>query len=223
MNIPAIETGVLPPPDSYLDRDNNIPLEDGDQPPPPLPIEADPIWYHGPSWPYMPDAPHGSSYDDSQLPSIPPSPGLSYHTPRTPSLRNRSVTPSHHSSGGSRSRSQTLTEQLKSPPRLLEHADGSGFYWDWIVTMSNGTTQVQPVSPETFGDLVHTKTNRAPAEVSSIPENPRILACRQALESPTVPRSSAVPSTTIASYLREWHDGTCSSKYSYIPSYQGWR
>ena len=44
MNIPAIETGVLPPPDSYLDRDNNIPPEDGDQPPPPPPAEVDPIW-----------------------------------------------------------------------------------------------------------------------------------------------------------------------------------
>ena len=30
VNIPAIETGVLPPPNSYLDRDNNIPPEDGD-------------------------------------------------------------------------------------------------------------------------------------------------------------------------------------------------
>ena len=47
MNIPAIETGVLPPLDSYLDRDNNIPPEDGDQPPPPLPVETDPIWHQG--------------------------------------------------------------------------------------------------------------------------------------------------------------------------------
>ena len=43
VNIPAIETSVLPPPDSYLDRDNNIPPEDGDQPPPPPPVEVDPI------------------------------------------------------------------------------------------------------------------------------------------------------------------------------------
>ena len=52
MNIPAIETSVLPPLDSYLDRDNIFP-EDGDQPPPPLPAEIDPIWCHqGASWPY---------------------------------------------------------------------------------------------------------------------------------------------------------------------------
>ena len=27
----------------------------------------------------------------------------------------------------------------------------------------------------------------------------------------------------IASYPREWRNGVCSGKYSYIPSYQGWR
>ena len=52
MNILAIETGVLPPLDSYLDRDNNIPPEDGDQPPPPLPVEIDSIWHHGHPMPY---------------------------------------------------------------------------------------------------------------------------------------------------------------------------
>ena len=56
MNILAIETNVLPPLDSYLDRDNNIPLEDSDQPPPPPPVETDSIWHHGPSWPYVPDS-----------------------------------------------------------------------------------------------------------------------------------------------------------------------
>ena len=56
MNILAIETGVLPPPDSYLDRDNNIPPEDGDQPLPPPPVETNSIWHHGPSWPYVPDS-----------------------------------------------------------------------------------------------------------------------------------------------------------------------
>ena len=44
VNILAIETDVLPPLDSYLDRDNNIPPEDGDQPPPPLPVETDPTY-----------------------------------------------------------------------------------------------------------------------------------------------------------------------------------
>ena len=112
MNILAIETGVLPPPDSYLDRDNNIPPEDGDQPPPPLPVETDPIWHQGASWLYVLDAPCGNGEDDSQPPSLPPSPGLSYHTPRTPSLRHRSATPSHHSSGDTHSRSRTLTEPV---------------------------------------------------------------------------------------------------------------
>ena len=60
-----------------------------------------------------------------------------------------------------------LTEQIKSPPCLSE--DDSGFYWDQIVMMSDGTTQVQPVSPVTFGKLIATDTNRGP-------ENPRILA-----------------------------------------------
>ena len=121
VNILAIETGVLPPSDSYLDRDNNIPPEDGDQPLPPPPAEIDPIWHNqGAYWPYVPDAPDGSSGFDSQPPSQPPSPGLSYRNPRTPSSRHRSVTPSHDSSGntGSRhtssgstsARSQTLTE-----------------------------------------------------------------------------------------------------------------
>ena len=121
VNIPAIETGVLPPLDSYLDRDNNIPPEDGDQPPPPPPVEIDPIWRHqGYSWPYVPDADDESGGFDSQPPSQPPSPGLSYRTPRTPSSRHRSVTLSHHSSGNTGSchdssgntsvRSRTLTE-----------------------------------------------------------------------------------------------------------------
>ena len=121
VNIPAIETGVLPPPDSYLDRDNNIPPEDGDQPPPPPPAEIDLIWRHqGAFWPYVPDASDESGGFDSRPPSQPPSPGLSYRTPWTPSLRHRSVTLSHHSSGNTGSchdlsentsaRSQTLTE-----------------------------------------------------------------------------------------------------------------
>ena len=131
MNILAIETGVLPPLDSYLDRDNNIPPEDGNQPPPPPPAEIDPIWRdHGAFWPYVPNAPGGSSGFGSQPPSQPPSPGLSYQAPRTPSVRHRSATPSHHSSGNSqprsaqsdpfsgraRSRSRTLMEEGNSFP-----------------------------------------------------------------------------------------------------------
>ena len=132
----------IPPLDSHLDRDNNIPPEDGDQPLPPPPVETDSIWHHGHLIPYVLDAPHGDNDDDFQPPSLPPSPGLSYRTPRTPSLRQRSVTPSHHSSGGSCSRSQMLTEQMKSPPCLMEALDGSGAYWDRVVAMSDGTTQV---------------------------------------------------------------------------------
>ena len=69
-----------------------------------------------------------------------------------------------------------------------------------------------------------------PARVCSIagilgredaPENPRILACRQALES-LMPQPSAIPQTEIASYPQEWRDGARSGKYSYILSYMGW-
>ena len=84
---------------TYLDRDNNIPPEDGDQPPPPPPAEIDLTWRNqGYSWPYVPDADESGGFD-SQPPSQPLSPGLSYRTPRTPSLRHRSATPSHRSSG----------------------------------------------------------------------------------------------------------------------------
>ena len=121
MNIPAIETDVLPPPDSYLYRDNNIPPEDGDQPPPPPPVEIDLIWRNqGAFWPYVPDTYDKSGGFDSQPPSQPPSPGLSYRTPRTPSSRHRSATSSynssgntgscHASSGNTSARSRTLTE-----------------------------------------------------------------------------------------------------------------
>ena len=119
VNIPAVETGVLPPPDSYLDRDNNNPPEDGDQPPP-LPVETDPIWCQGASWPYVLDAPNGSGGDDSQPPSLPSSPGLIYHTPRTPSLRHRSATPSHHPSRNTHSGLWMLTEPVDTSSRLTE-------------------------------------------------------------------------------------------------------
>ena len=122
----------------------------------PLPVETDSIWHHGSSWPYVLDAPHGNNGDDSQPPSLPLSPGLSYCTPRTPSLRHRSVTPSHYSSGGSRSRSQTLMEQVNTSPRLMELSKAppisteyeSGACWERTVTMSDGTTQVRLVFPQ---------------------------------------------------------------------------
>ena len=48
------------------------------------------------------------------------------------------------------------------------------------------------------------------------------MAHFQALETPTAPRFLAIPLAEIASYPQEWHDGTCSGKYCYIPSYMEW-
>ena len=125
----------------------NIPLEDGDQPPPPPPAEIDLIWHQqGAFWPYVLDAPNGSGGFDSQPPSLPPSPGLSYRTPRTPSSRHRSVTPSHHSSGNTSSRSQTLTEPgIPAPMMEISRSrpifadTGLGSRWEYEITMSDGT------------------------------------------------------------------------------------
>ena len=245
VNIPAIETSVLPPPDSYLDRDNNIPLEDGDQPPPPpLPVEIDPIWRpQGTSWLYVPDTLNGSGGFDSQPPSLPLSPGLSYHTPRTPSSRHRSVTPSHYSSGNAGSchnssgntsaRSQTLTEpdpsasvtEVSQSQPIFTDTD-LGSRWEYEVVMSDGTTQHRPVSPPTASKLMIPITV-ADGTIRHRPASPptvsRVMAHRQTLESPLAPRSTAILETEIASYPQEWHDGACSRKYSFIPSYQGWR
>ena len=241
MNILAIETGVLPPPDSYLDRDNNIPPEDGDQPPPPPPAEIDLIWNHqGAFWPYVPDAPNSSGGFDSQPPSQPPSPGLSYCTPRTPSSRNRSVTLSHssgntgshcHSSGNTSTRSRTLTEPdpsafvtevSQSHPIFTD--TGLGLRWKYEVVMADGTTRHHPVSPPTALKLMIPITV-ADGTIRHHPASPptvsRVMARRQALESLT-PRSTAIPQHEIASYPQEWHGGARSSKYSFIPSYQGW-
>ena len=48
------------------------------------------------------------------------------------------------------------------------------------------------------------------------------MARRQLMESLLAPKSTAIPQQEIASYPQEWCDGACSSKYSHIPSYQGW-
>ena len=246
MNIPAIETGVLPSLDSYLDnRDNNIPPEDGDQPPPPLPAEIDPIWRdHSAFWPYLPNAPGGSSEFDSQPPSQPPSPGLSYRTPRTPSSRHRSATPSHrysfgdtgscHTSSGSTSaRSRTLTEPgipvserevLRTQPKF--RSDGAGARWEYEVTMGDGSVRQRSVSPYTRERLWIPVTGNDGTIAGHRPASPstvsRVMAHRQLLESPLAPRSMAIPQEEIASYPQEWREGACSGKYSYIPSYQGW-
>ena len=233
----------ITPPDSYLDRDNNIPPEDGDQPPPPLPVEIDPIWHHqGASWPYVPDAPNGSGGFDSQPPSQLPSPGLSYRTPRTPSSRHRSVTPSHrssentglhHSSSENTStRSRTLTEpdpsasvtEISRTQPIFTNT-GFGSRWEYEITMADGTTQHWPVSPSTafrlwipitVGDGTIRHCPALPSTVS------RVMAHHQLMESPLAPRSMAMPQHKIASYPQEWHKGTCSGKYHFIPSYQGW-
>ena len=51
----------------------------------------------------------------------------------------------------------------------------------------------------------------------------RVMAHCQLMESPLAPRSTAIPQHEIASYPQEWCEGACSGKYSFIPSYQGWR
>ena len=189
-----------------VDRDNNIPPEDGDQPPPPLPAEIDPIWrQQGTFWPYVPDAPNGSGGFDSQPPSLPPSPGLSYRTPRTPSSRHRSVTPSHHSSGNTSLRSWMLTEPVDTDSHVTEvsqsqpiFADtGFGSRWEYELTMSDGTTQLRPVSPLTVSKLMipitmsdgHVRHHPASPQTVDrlVEETSRAMAHRQALESPLAP------------------------------------
>ena len=193
---------------------------------------------------YVLDAPHGDDDDDSQPPSLPPSPGLSYRTPRTPSLRHRSVTPSHHSSGNGRSRSQTLTEQVATSSHLTEKSRSQpvfadyefGARWEYEVTMSDGTTWLRPVPPPILNKLMMPivtldgATRFHPVSPLTLDrlipphqeETSRAAARRQALESPLAPQTSAIPQSEIASYPREWCDGACTRRYSHIPSYQGW-
>ena len=204
VNILAIETGVLPPPDSYLDRDNNIPPEDEDQTPPPPPVEIDLIWCNNGSWIYVPEPGYGGSGGfGSQPPSQPPSPGLSYRTPRTPSLRHRSATlshhaPSHHSSEQSSARSRTLTEPglpvseqevLRTQPVLRRTETGA--VWEYEITMGDGTIRQRSVSPYTREKLW------VPVGAGSYhPASPdrvsRVMAHRQLMESPLAPRSMAI-------------------------------
>ena len=129
-----------------------------------LPVEIDPIWRdQGAFWPYVPNTYDESGGFDSQPPSQPPSPGLSYRTPRTPSSRHRSATLSHrssrntgscHTSSGSTSaRSQTLTEPgipayeqevLQTLPRLRN--DGTSARWEYEITMGDGKIRQRSVS-----------------------------------------------------------------------------
>ena len=93
--------------------------------------------------------------------------------------------------------------------------------------MGDGTIRCCSVSPNTRNNLWiplagsdGTIAGHRPASPSMIS---RVMARRQLLESPLAPRSTAIPQHEIASYPQEWREGARSGKYSYIPSYQGWR
>ena len=60
-----------------------------------------------------------------------------------------------------------------------------------LITMSDGNTRLRPVSPSTFDQLV----------VPSQEETSRAMARCQALESPLAPQSLAIPQTEICSLL----------------------
>ena len=91
--------------------------------------------------------------------------------------------------------------------------------------MADGTTWQCPVSPYTADQLwvpVTVGDGTIRHHLASPPTVSRVMARRQLMESPLTPRSTAIPQHEIASYSQEWHEGTRSSKYSFIPSYQGW-
>ena len=102
--------------------------------------------------------------------------------------------------------------------------------------ISDGTTQLHPVSPLTLDKLM-TPIRASEGTSWLCPVSPltidqllfpnqeetsRAMAHCQALASPLAPRSLAIPQTEIASYPEEWHDDTCTRRYSHIPPYQGW-
>ena len=93
--------------------------------------------------------------------------------------------------------------------------------------MGDGTIRHRSVSPSTRDKLWiplagsdGTIAGHRPASPSTVS---RVMARRQLLESPLAPKSTAIPQHEIASYPQEWREGARSGKYSYIPSYQGWR
>ena len=93
--------------------------------------------------------------------------------------------------------------------------------------MGDGTVRRRSVSPSTHNELWipmagtdGTIAWHRPASPSTVGS---VMAHHQLLESPLTPRSTAIPQHEIASYSQEWHEGARSSKYSFIPSYQGWR
>ena len=103
---------------------------------------------------------------------------------------------------------------------------GSGSRWEYEITMADGTIRNHPVSPYT-ADKLWIPITVDDGTVQHCPASPptvsRVMAHRQLMESPLAPRSTAIPQHEIASYPQEWREGARSRKYSFIPSYQGWR
>ena len=96
-----------------------------------------------------------------------------------------------------------------------------GSRWEYEITMADGTIRHHPVSPYTASKLMIPITV-ADGTIRHCPASPPTVSRVMALESPLVPRSMAIPQHEIAFYPQEWHEGACSGKYSFIPSYQGW-
>ena len=131
-------------------------------------------------------------------------------------------------------RSRTLTEPgiptyeqefSWTQPKLCH--DSTGARWEYEITMADGTTRHCSVSPNTCQELWIPITGADGSVVWHRPASPstvsRVMACCQLMEFPLAPRSTAIPQHEIASYPQEWHEGARSGKYSFIPSYQGWR
>ena len=120
--------------------------------------------------------------------------------------------------------SASVTEVSRSQPIFTDTDLGSR--WEYEVVMADGTTWHHPVSPPTASKLMIPITV-ADGTIQHRPVSPptvsRVMARCQALESPLAPRSTAILETEIASFPQEWRVGARSSKYSFIPSYQGWR
>ena len=102
-----------------------------------------------------------------------------------------------------------------------------GARWEYEITMADGTIRQRSVSPNTHNELWIPMAGpdgrmawHRPASPSTVS---KVMARRQLMESPLAPKSTAIPQDEIASYPQEWHEGARSGKYSFIPSYQGWR
>ena len=170
--------------DGYLDRDDNIPLEDDDAPCPPPPVESDPVW-----WPPRPQGyyhrttsgnSHQSTPGDSS-PNIPPSPGLSYKTLSWLTLRSPSGRgPATTSSTSVPSRTQTPARTVqKFEPYFLENLVGSklGYFQD--ITLADGSIVQRLTTPRTQSHLW-------------IQDSARFELWRAALESPTAQQFYAI-------------------------------